>query len=148
MAASRRRSQAHKLACLTEIAMNSATTFLLSPVNLPILACAVAVMALHANASLAADGQQSSVPALEKRLAVVSLADLDTSTPQGAQAARERLRATARRLCSQLQDSWDLGHQPHFVACVEGALQRALHQLTPPAVATAEHAHRAEHTAP
>jgi UrcA family protein len=127
--------------------MNTATTCSFPPTKLPIAAWAVAMMALHPIAALA-DGQPPSASVLERRVAVVSLADLDTSTSQGAQAARDRLRATARRLCSLLQDSRDLGHQPHFVACVEHTLANALHQLQVPAVAAADGLHRTEHPAP
>jgi hypothetical protein len=35
----------------------------------------------------------------------------------------------ARKLCSQLSDPEDLGHQPNFVACVESAITTANTQL-------------------
>jgi UrcA family protein len=72
----------------------------------------------------------------ETRSARVSLADLDLSTPDGARAARDRLHQTARRWCSQLEDSLDLSHQSNFVACMDDALAGALRQLNGPALAS------------
>jgi UrcA family protein len=75
------------------------------------------------------------------RSAQVSLAGLDISTPEGARAARDRLRATARRLCTWVADDLDLSHQPNFVACVDETLAAALRKVTeigaPPATAKA-----------
>ncbi len=68
-------------------------------------------------------------PVLDERVAVVSLAGIDTSTPQGAQAAIRRLRETARLLCSRVQDPRDLDPHVHFVACVDRAMATALRQL-------------------
>jgi UrcA family protein len=62
------------------------------------------------------------------RSAKVSLAGLDLSTLDGARAARERLRGTARRLCAQVADDLDLSHQSNFVACVDETLAAALRQ--------------------
>jgi UrcA family protein len=70
----------------------------------------------------------------------VSLADLDLSTPKGTRLANERLRKVARRLCSRLSDELDLGHQPHFVACVDQATINAQQQL-----ATRQLAERSAH---
>jgi UrcA family protein len=70
----------------------------------------------------------------DQRSMSVSLADLDLTTAAGARTARERLHQAARRLCSELTDSLDLGHQPHFVHCVDQATARALRQLAPPAL--------------
>jgi UrcA family protein len=64
------------------------------------------------------------------RSAKVSLADLDLSTPEGARAARERLRGTARRLCTRVADDLDLSHQRNFVACMDETLAAALRELT------------------
>jgi hypothetical protein len=55
-------------------------------------------------------------------------------TPEGARAARERLRKEARRLCSQVADSEDLSHQTNFVACVDETLANALRQVAGPAL--------------
>jgi UrcA family protein len=69
------------------------------------------------------------------RSARVSLADLDLSTAEGAQAARERIQATARRLCRQFIDPLDLDVHASFVACVDRAVAAALRQITPPTLA-------------
>jgi UrcA family protein len=69
------------------------------------------------------------------RSARVSLSDLDLSTPEGMQAARERVHATARRLCQQLADPLDLDPHAIFVACVDGAEAAALRQIAPPTLA-------------
>jgi UrcA family protein len=71
------------------------------------------------------------------RSAKVSLADLDLSTPEGVRAARERLRGTARRLCTQVADDLDLSHQPNFVACVDETLAAALRKVTETDASTA-----------
>ncbi|MFI4869714.1 MAG: UrcA family protein [Steroidobacterales bacterium] len=70
----------------------------------------------------------------DSRSARVSLADLDLTTEAGVRAAQERLHQAARRLCSQLADSEDLGHQPHFVKCVDQTLAAALRQVALPAL--------------
>jgi UrcA family protein len=124
------------------------TQYLFPRAKTSIAACAVALMALHSTVSLAADGQQPSEPVLDKRVATISLADLNLATPQGAQAARERLRQTARQLCSRVQDSRDLGHQPHFVACVQEALADALRHVHVPILAAAEGTGGAGHRTP
>jgi len=67
--------------------------------------------------------------------AKVSLADLDLRTPEAARTAGERLHEMARLLCSRVADSRDLGHQPHFVACVDKAMAAALRQIGGPALA-------------
>ena len=68
------------------------------------------------------------------RSAKVSLADLDLSTPEGARAARERLRQTARHLCARVADEFDLSHHENYVACVDEALAKALRQIAPGAL--------------
>jgi UrcA family protein len=93
-----------------------------------------ALLALCAltSASAVAGSQTGAAPVT--RSAKVSLADLDLSTPDGARAARERLRQTARRLCGQVADSLDLSHQANFVACVNETLAKALRQVATPAL--------------
>jgi UrcA family protein len=51
----------------------------------------------------------------------VSLADLDLSTPAGAQAARARLLQEVKLLCDQLGDHLDLSHQATYLECVDKA---------------------------
>jgi UrcA family protein len=62
----------------------------------------------------------------------VSLSDLDLSTAEGRQTARDRLHETARQLCAQVAASQDLSHQANFVACVDDTLAKALRQLDAP----------------
>ena len=71
------------------------------------------------------------------RSARVSLADLDLSTPEGARAARERLRQTARHLCNRVADELDLSHQANYVACVDETLAAALRKVNEPAATSA-----------
>jgi UrcA family protein len=56
----------------------------------------------------------------------VSFADLDLSTPEGAQTAHERLHQVARKLCSQVADHLDLSPQANFSACVDTTMVQAL----------------------
>jgi UrcA family protein len=62
-------------------------------------------------------------------IALVSLADLDLSTEQGMQIARERLDQTARRLCKQVVNPWALSHHTQYLRCVDDATSAALGQL-------------------
>jgi len=83
---------------------------------------------LAISAAALADEPQAAV----SRSARVSLTDLDLSTPEGMQAARERVRATARRSCLQLADPDDLYALWTFEACVDRAVAGALRQITRP----------------
>jgi UrcA family protein len=73
----------------------------------------------------------------ESRSATVSLSGFNLSTPRGVREAREKVQQTARLLCAQLEDPTDLGHQQHFVACVEGAVANALRSVEGPAFVAA-----------
>jgi|SRR5260370_26988151 UrcA family protein len=97
---------------------------------------AIALLALCVLASAAAAAPTSDTAPVT-RSAKVSLAGLDLSTPDGARAARERLRGTARRLCAQVADGLDLSHQSNFVACVDETLAAALRQATEIGASTA-----------
>jgi UrcA family protein len=88
-----------------------------------------ALLTLCVLASAAVAGPTSDTAPV-RRSARVSLAGLDLSTPDGARAARERLRGTARRLCGQVADDLDLSHQSNFVACVDETLATALRRVT------------------
>jgi UrcA family protein len=81
---------------------------------------------------LTALAQQPAPTAPESRSTNVSLAGLDLSTPEGMSAARERLRNTADRLCSQVVDELDMSHHANFIKCVDAAVTSALNQLTGP----------------
>jgi UrcA family protein len=76
----------------------------------------------------------------------VSLADLDLSTLEGARLARERLDATARRLCHELTRRHDLAYPPDFAACVHDSLSGALAQAE--ALAAASNTRSARRSAP
>ena len=106
--------------------MNTATPFAsASKSSLP----TTALLALCVLASAAVAGPTSDTAPVT-RSAKVSFAGLDLSTPDGARAARERLRGTARRLCAQVAGDLDLSQQSTFVACVDAALAAALRQAT------------------
>jgi UrcA family protein len=60
--------------------------------------------------------------------ASVSLADLDLSTLEGADTARQRLDALARRLCGELAKRRDLLYPPSYASCVHETFARALAQ--------------------
>jgi UrcA family protein len=94
------------------------------------------LLALSVLASAAVAGPISDTAPVT-RSAKVSLAGLDLSTPDGARAARERLRGTARRLCAQVADDLDLSHQSNFIACVNETLATALRQATDIGASTA-----------
>jgi UrcA family protein len=76
----------------------------------------------------------SEVDASVARSAKVSIAGLDLSTPQGARAARERVRQTARKLCAQVADELDLSHHANYVACVDQSVAQAMQQVAPPSI--------------
>jgi UrcA family protein len=78
--------------------------------------------------------------------ASVPLADLDLSTLEGADIARQRLDAMARRLCGELARRQDLSYQPNYAACVHDTLAGALAQAD--AIAAASNARTARRTAP
>jgi UrcA family protein len=67
--------------------------------------------------------------AAETRSAKVTFAGLDLSTSDGVNAARERLRDTAGRLCSLVADELDLSHHDNYVKCVDDAMARAMPRL-------------------
>ena len=80
------------------------------------------------------------------RVAKVSLADLDLSTPEGMRAARDRLHTMARRLCADLAHNRDLSYQPNFVVCVDDTLAGGLRQVN--ALAAAEKSRTARRITP
>jgi UrcA family protein len=62
---------------------------------------------------------------LKARTAEVSLADLDLDTPQGAQAARDRLRAAAQRVCQETPTGSHVS-STEYSACVDETFAHAL----------------------
>jgi UrcA family protein len=82
---------------------------------------------LQANATPAVVVKPAAVVGFPQAISkTVSFADLDLSTPEGAQAAHGRLQQAARKLCSQVADELDLSYQANFSACVETAMAQAL----------------------
>jgi UrcA family protein len=62
---------------------------------------------------------------IKARTAEVSLADLDLDTPQGAQAARDRLRAAAQRVCQETPTGSHVS-STEYSACVDETFAHAL----------------------
>ena len=73
-----------------------------------------------------ADGPEAAV----HRSASVSVADLDLSSPEGIQAARARVHATARRLCLEVADPRDRSAHENYLACVDATVAAALREIT------------------
>ena len=90
---------------------------------------AAILMALFGIAPVATIADQHAATAALSRVADVSLADLDLSTPEGMRAARERLHTMAERVCAEPADSRGPSSQPKFVACVDSTLTNALKQI-------------------
>ena len=95
----------------------------------------LAILALSAHLSARAGECTSKLSATGGRTCVVSLADLNLSTATGMEAARERVHASARRLCAKVVDPWSLSHQTDYVHCVDATMANALTQLQAPALA-------------
>jgi len=68
--------------------------------------------------------------------ATVALSDLDLHTPQGLEAAGQRLHAMARTVCDRVADELDLSHHANFVKCVDDTVATALRQIANPTLAT------------
>jgi UrcA family protein len=110
--------------------MNTETT--LCRLNRKAAVCAAAMLALSVIAAASAFAGRPSEPAGITASETVRLADLDLSTPEGMTAARDRVHATARRLCFRLADPEDLSHQANYIKCVDDAFASAMLQLTGP----------------
>ena len=89
-----------------------------------------------------AGSQPDSAP--ETLTARVSLADVALSTPEGQRVAYERLRQTARRLCSSLENRHpeSLAHYPSYIRCVDETLARAWRGVNGPALAATQESPR------
>ena len=59
----------------------------------------------------------------------VSLADLNLSTDEGMKKARERLHQTARRLCEEVVDPWELAAHWDFVRCIDETTDAAVGKI-------------------
>jgi len=91
---------------------------------------AVVMIALIAMAPAVTNADQHAAAASRSRVADVSLADLDLSTPDGTRVARERLHAMAQRICAGRADILELSSRPHVLACVESTLAGALRNIS------------------
>ena len=103
--------------------MNSSTASL----GLGKLTALIALLALVPVTAKTTDLQLDLV--LESLTKTVSFSDLDLNTDRGFQVASERIHQTARRLCTVVQDTRDLGHQSAFVRCVDRAVADASAEL-------------------
>jgi UrcA family protein len=99
--------------------------------------CAAVMLALCVFGPALATAQQQSTSADQARSTKVSLAGLDLSTPEGMTSARERLRGTAVRLCTQVADELDLSHHANFTKCVDSTVTSALRQIAGPVTVAA-----------
>jgi UrcA family protein len=91
----------------------------------------VALVALFALTSAVALAD----PRPANKIAKVSLAGLDLSTPQGARVAYERIKTVAERLCSQVEND---PFREIYVRCARETLTDAIRKLNAPTVAALE----------
>ena len=73
--------------------------------------------------------QTPSKPADAPGTLKISLAGLDLSTPQGIQAAHERVRMAARRLCAKVENSADVQRQLDYITCIDDAMAPVVAQI-------------------
>ena len=108
----------------------------------------LASMALCSLMLIAMIGKQLPAYAVDRSSETVSLADLDLRTEKGMQAARERLRKTARKLCYRVMDLGSLSHHADYLGCVDDTMTAALAKLTGPSLAANARPQAAAHGAP
>ena len=84
-----------------------------------------------------ADATHSRLPPTvpETRVMIVSLANLNLSTPDGVRIAHDRIKRMARRVCRQLSGSIDPTKMWRYANCVDDAIAGALRQIRGPTVA-------------
>jgi UrcA family protein len=97
-----------------------------------------ALAALLTLASAAAFADPPTAPAADTRVAKVSLAGLDLSTPEGTQAAYARIMTVAERLCFHLGDPSLIDNQAIYKACVAETLADSMRRIKAPALAAIE----------
>ncbi len=114
--------------------MNTKTQLTVRSISPLISIKAAALVALFALTSAAALADQP--PAT--KVAKVSLAGLDLSTPEGARSAYERIKVTAERLCFQLADSRKIDYQAVYNTCVTETLADTVRRINAPTVAALE----------
>jgi UrcA family protein len=99
--------------------------------NTPATAIKIPLISIIALISMTMAGLFSGAPAMadqagyNTRTKTVTLSDLDLSTAQGQQIAKERVHQMARTLCSQVADPTDMSHVYNYVACINAAVARA-----------------------
>ncbi len=72
------------------------------------------------------------------RVAKISLAGLDLSTPEGARAAYQRIKTAAQHLCFKLSDDRKVDDQVLYNACLVETLADTVRRINAPAVAALE----------
>lgn len=95
---------------------------------------AAMTLALAVTTSIAALAGPPSKPAREARSTVVSLADLDLSTPEGLDAARDRVRQASKQLCRLVADPDDLSRYANYNPCVKESFTTAMERANKPAL--------------
>ena len=110
------------------------------PPRLELAVLKAALIALCAIAPITGMAESQPDPAPETLTARVSLADVDLSTPDGQRVAYERLRETARRLCSSLEARHpeSVAHHATYTKCVDETLARAWQRVNEPALAATQ----------
>lgn len=111
--------------------MNTKTRPAVRPISPLSSIRAAAMVALFALTSAAALADQP--PAT--RVAKVSLAGLDLSTPKGARAAYDRIKTIAERLCLQLGDDRKIDFQAAYNVCVNETLVDTVRRINAPTLA-------------
>ena len=90
---------------------------------------AAILMVLFGILPVGTSADQPAAAAAVSRVADVSLADLDLSTPRGLRVARDRLHTMAQRVCAAPADNRVPSSQPTFAACVDRTVGNALRQI-------------------
>lgn len=87
-------------------------------------------LALAVAASVTAIAGPPSKIASESRSAAVSLAGLDLSTPEGLEAARDRVRKASKQLCKRVANPDDRSRNANYKACVDESSTTAMAQAS------------------
>ncbi len=114
--------------------MNTDTNLAIRSTSHLISVRAAALVALFALTSAVALAE----PPSATRVAKVSLAGLELSTPEGARAAYERIKATAERLCFQMGDPSLIDNQAIYNVCVRETLATTVRRINAPSLAALE----------
>jgi len=110
--------------------MNTKTSLAIRSIS-PLISIRAALLALFALASAAALADQP--PAT--KVAKVSLAGLDLSTPEGAHAAYERIKTVAKRLCFQVDND---PFREIYARCERETVTDAIRKFNAPTMAALE----------